>query len=147
MTAGTGSGIRSFFFAVFMEEMEMSPRKPLLPCRHPGCPNLSEERYCPAHRTAPVRDKEADRYYNQHRRDKNSQNFYDSKAWRALRKRQLNKQPLCEICLAEGRFNRATLVHHKVGIRDGGDGLSADNLQSLCWSCHSRLEKSKHGDG
>jgi 5-methylcytosine-specific restriction protein A len=119
------------------------PRKPLLPCRHPGCSNLSDERYCPAHRTAPVRNTEADRYYNKYRRNKDSQSFYDSEAWRALRKQQLAKQPLCEICLAEGRFNKATLVHHKNPIRDSSDRLNPNTLQSLCWSCHSRLEKSK----
>jgi 5-methylcytosine-specific restriction endonuclease McrA len=34
-------------------------------------------------------------------------------------------------------------VHHRHSVRDGGDRLNPDNLQSLCWSCHSRLEKSK----
>lgn len=120
------------------------PRKPLLPCRHPGCPNLSEERYCPQHRTAPVRDREADKDYNKYRRDRDAQKFYDGEAWRALRKQQLNRQPLCEICLDEGRFIKATLVHHKHGIKSGF-GLEPEALQSLCWSCHSRLEKPKKG--
>jgi 5-methylcytosine-specific restriction protein A len=90
-----------------------------------------------------VRNTDADRYYNKYRRNKNSQSFYDSEAWRALRKQQLAKQPLCEICLADGRFNKATLVHHKNPIKDGNNGLDPNGLQSLCWSCHSRLEKSK----
>jgi 5-methylcytosine-specific restriction protein A len=120
------------------------PKSPLKPCRHPGCPNLSEERYCekhPTERTAAT--KEADKDYNIYRRDKESQSFYDSDAWRKLRKQQLSRQPLCAMCLQEGRFNKAQVADHVIPIRQGGGRLDINNLQSLCWSCHSKKSKSE----
>lgn len=58
--------------------------------------------------------------------------------WRRLRKRQLQLEPLCRRCKADGLLTPATEVDHVVPIADApGRRLDASNLQSLCHPCHS----------
>jgi len=104
------------------------PFKPARPCGYPGCPALTHGRYCEKHK--PVVDRE----YNQFSRDKNSQAFYESPAWRRLRRIKLGMNPVCEICLKE----KATTADHVIPVKQGGAPLDITNLQSLCGSCHSR---------
>jgi len=113
------------------------PWKPKKPCKHPGCPNLTDGSYCEAHeRAARV---EAARAYNQNSRDAELQRFYNSPAWRRLRKLKLQQNPVCEICFAAGRVAGAIIVDHIRAVKDSPeDRLSMDNLQSVCLSCHSR---------
>jgi len=65
--------------------------------------------------------------------------LYNLRDWRdRLRAEQLYRQPLCEDCLAAGRTTAATQVHHKVPHQGNLTlFLDADNLMSLCASCHS----------
>lgn len=49
----------------------------------------------------------------------------------------LRSDPLCVLCLAEGRTTLATDVDHIVPRREGGSD-EASNLQSLCHSHHSQ---------
>jgi 5-methylcytosine-specific restriction endonuclease McrA len=80
-------------------------------------------------------------------RGRTKDRFYDSPAWRALRREKLTLCPLCEICKAEGRITVATEVHHLKERRDHPElALSMSNLQSLCKSCHSRLSPSTFGN-
>jgi 5-methylcytosine-specific restriction enzyme A len=60
---------------------------------------------------------------------------YDQ-AWARLRKMYIRAHPMCELC---GQL--AEIVHHKVRIREGGDRLNEDNLQSLCKQCHDKGHK------
>ena len=108
------------------------PMKPKRPCGYPGCPNLTDGRYCEEHK------KLTDSQYNRYGRDDFSKGFYKTPEWRKARKLQLARQPLCEECLKAGKFVKATMVDHIVPIKQGGDKFNQDNLQSLCWSCHSR---------
>jgi len=108
------------------------PRKPKHPCSYPGCPNLTDERYCTEHK------KKTDASYNRYQRDEDSQSFYNSYTWKEVRRRQLDAVPYCEECLRSGRLTKATMVDHRVPIKDGGERYAHSNLQSLCWSCHSR---------
>ena len=92
--------------------------------------------------------KEIYKEYNENQRDPESQAFYTSAEWRAVRAQKLREQPLCEECLRHGYVRAAKLVDHVTPIRDGGARLDFNNLQSLCWSCHSRksiLEGSSFG--
>ena len=73
--------------------------------------------------------------------------LYKQKAWYRLRWHQINKQPLCEMHWARGDVVRAQIVDHKIPHKgDLNLFLDADNLQSLCESCHNmhkqRQEKS-----
>lgn len=108
------------------------PRKPKRPCSYPGCPRLVEGRYCEEHQRL------INQQYNAYGRDEISKEFYKSPAWLLARKRQLDRQPFCEECLKAGKRTKATMVDHIIPIRQGGDRYAAENLQSLCWSCHSR---------
>ena len=87
---------------------------------------------------------------------KDKQDIYNSREWKQLREAKLTAQPLCEMCLKEGRkqgvrrgyVRSATVVHHIVPIETAttkdemwrlaiGCGLSG--LMSLCRPCHNRL--------
>jgi len=64
--------------------------------------------------------------------------------WRRLREMQLNREPLCRVCLEMGFETPATDVDHIVPIRDGGRN-SLENLQSLCHLHHSQKTGREHG--
>ncbi len=107
------------------------PRKPLKPCRYPNCPKLTDSQYCDEHKRI------IDSNYNKYERDNVSQKFYQSAEWRAVRKQKLNLNPLCEECERKGKLVKATMVDHIKPIKQGGGALDLNNLQSLCWHCHS----------
>ena len=118
------------------------PRKPLRPCNYPGCPNLTSTGYCEEHQ------KLRDEQYRKYGRDDFSKSFYSTPAWRSVRRRQLDAEPYCAECFKEGRIVKASIVDHIVPIKEGGAKYDPKNLQSLCWSCHSRksiLEGSRYG--
>lgn len=83
--------------------------------------------------------------------------FYKSKAWRILRDEVLAEHHYeCQECLKNGRYTRATMVHHVQEVRkrpelalsrtytDGG-GTVHKQLLPLCIACHERIHD-KLGD-
>lgn len=64
--------------------------------------------------------------------------FYDSRAWRERRARQLEAEPNCRQCGAP-----ATIADHIHNIGSGGDPDGP--LQSLCLKCHNRKTASEGG--
>lgn len=74
--------------------------------------------------------------------------FYNSKAWRTLRRIVLRRDKFtCQDC----RANRAEEVHHKIeltpeNINDPMIALNPDNLVALCHSCHDKITKGFTGD-
>lgn len=113
------------------------PRKPRHPCGYPGCPELTEQQYCPAH------EKIASSQYNRYGRTPEMKRRYNG-AWPRVRRAFLAAHPLCEMCLREGRATAAEEVRHIVPLADGGthdDG----NLMSLCKRCHSRITATEGG--
>lgn len=107
------------------------PRKPKQPCRYPGCPRLTDERYCEEHR------KLESRRYEKYGRDPVAKRRYGS-AWQKIRARFLAAHPLCEQCRKEGRLTVATEVHHILPLGHGGTN-DEENLMALCKPCHSRI--------
>lgn len=101
------------------------PRKPLKPCKHPGCPELTAGLYCMEHE-------------KQHLSDRATATVrgYDSR-WRKARSRFLKVYPLCERCKAQGKYVKATVVDHIIPHR-GDEALFWDegNWQALCKPCH-----------
>lgn len=108
------------------------PRKPKRPCSYPSCPRLIDGQYCDEHK------KLTDKLYNRYGRDEFTKSFYNTPQWRFARKRQLIENPLCAECLKEGKPIKAKIVDHIIPVKQGGDKYAPSNLQSLCWSCHSR---------
>ena len=100
------------------------PRKPKHPCSYPGCPRLTDGRFCEEHSKL-----EAKRYNTE---------------WRRIRKRYASAHPLCEECLKVGRYTPTQVVHHILPLREGGTNAE-DNMMSLCHSCHGRIH-AERGD-
>ena len=108
------------------------PYRPKKPCRHPGCPELINETFCEKHK------REDNKIYNQYKRDELSRTFYRTQRWIETRKKKLHISPFCEECQRNGTMVVGKIVDHIVPIKQGGEPYDLDNLQTLCWSCHSR---------
>lgn len=72
--------------------------------------------------------------------------YYGQTAWKKLRQRKLQDQPLCELCLARGIVKTATDCHHAIKFFDQFTPdlrqtllLDYDNLVSLCEDCHNKI--------
>lgn len=107
------------------------PYKPNTPCRYPGCPKLTAERYCTEHQKV-VTD-----HYNHYERDPASRKRY-GRAWKRIRDRYIARHPLCEQCQRDDKITPATEVHHIQPLSRGGTHAE-DNLMSLCHVCHSSI--------
>lgn len=101
------------------------------------------ERYCDAHQGY------NNSQYNKHVRynedNKKYSTFYHSTQWRNVRKAKLMEQPLCEVCLAQGKYTNANMVHHKIELRSPTGWkhrLDLNNLESICYECHNKEEHS-----
>ena len=113
------------------------PKKPKKPCSFPGCPKLTDGRYCEEH------EKVMNDRYNKYERPYDSSVRYGSE-WRKIRNRYIKAHPLCEECLANGKITPATEVHHILPVNHGGSN-DETNLKSLCKPCHSKIT-AKMGD-
>ena len=113
------------------------PHKPKKPCRHPGCPNLTDGTYCTEHARIMYQR------YNRERRDPAINSRYDSE-WRAIREQFIVSFPFCQVCRKYGRLVRADVVHHIKPLAEGGTH-DFSNLISLCNRCHARIH-AERGD-
>ena len=107
----------------------LMPMKPKVPCKHPGCPALipSGTKYCKEHKALHPEEvrSAAGRGYNA--------------AWRKASKQFLQAHPLCEECMKQGKYVKATVVDHVVPHR-GDEKLFWDrsNWRALCKRCHDQ---------
>lgn len=99
------------------------PRKPKHPCGYPGCPELTDRQYCPAHQ------KLVTSQYNRHGRTPEMKKRYNG-AWPAIRRRFIAAHPLCEMCRREGRVTAAAEVHHIVPL-----SAAAPMTRATSWRC------------
>lgn len=115
------------------------PRKMPKPCAHPGCPNLTHDRFCSDHAK-----QERKRYDRE--RGTAAQRGYGSR-WRKYRKWFLTQNPLCVKCKEEGKLTPATDVDHIQAVKGPNDPLfwEPSNHQALCHSCHSRKTVKENG--
>ena len=104
-------------------------QKPLKPCKHAGCPELTREGWCPRHRP-------------QHRRRVSAEyhGWYNLPIWTdRLRPAQLLREPFCRECARQGIRTRATVVDHVIPHRgDWALFVDAGNHQSLCKHHHDQ---------
>lgn len=70
--------------------------------------------------------------------DRSNAAFYNGRTWRKLRLMILNRDPVCKMCEERGNVSSSTVVDHIQPINKGGAKLNPDNLQGLCFSCHSK---------
>ena len=103
--------------------------KPLRPCRHPGCPELTREGYCPSHKPAKAPRRSSAQWHG----------WYGLPIWKNdLRPTQLLREPFCRECAKAGRRVWATDVDHVVDHKGNWNKfIDRDNLQSLCERCHN----------
>jgi 5-methylcytosine-specific restriction protein A len=101
------------------------------PCAHPGCRELTSDRFCPAHARQDARE------YERYRRDPATRKRYGQQ-WRIIRALYIAGHPLCERCKEAGRITPAQEVHHILPLAQGGSH-DVENLMSLCASCHSSI--------
>jgi len=96
------------------------PTKPPHPCNHPGCREVTYERFCARHAGEPTdfRASAAKRGYGRHHQ-----------RWRLL---VLHRDPICAICGSE----LSDVADHIQRLQDGGE-WSLENGQGLCRPCHS----------
>lgn len=108
------------------------PKKPKKPCGFPGCPALTDNKYC---------DEHAKFYVNE--RASAAERGYDGR-WRKARARFLKVNPLCVSCQLENKLVKATVVDHVIPHR-GDEKLFWDesNWQALCKKCHDRKTRTK----
>ena len=116
--------LRAFFMQRWLVFM---PTKPKRPCKHPGCPRLTNDRYCDQHANLHIGD-----------RANAFERGYSSR-WQKVRKQFLAKHPLCVACQRAGKLTSATVVDH-VKPHRGDPALFWDenNWQPLCKKCHDR---------
>ena len=103
--------------------------KPLRPCRHPGCAEVTREGWCEKHKPKPQERKESTDWHW----------MYETKLWKEeLRPRQLLREPFCRECAKEGKRVRANVVDHIVPHRgDWGLFIDPSTFQSLCEYHHN----------
>ena len=108
-------------------------------CKYPGCNKVIDygwSAYCEAHRAAQVDNRaKLSKSYDVVRPERHK--FYHTARWRRVREAHIKKNPLCVMCLAEGKVTQGVIVDHIVEIQDGGDLTSPDNLQTLCRYHHN----------
>lgn len=137
MTAGI-RGCSAFVFSVEKRNQVIGmPRKPKHPCAWPGCPKLTDGRFCEEHQ------KEENRRYERYDRDPAVKRRY-GREWKRIRDSYAATHPLCELCMEEGRYVRTEEIHHKLPLSQGGTH-DRENLIALCKSCHARIH-AENGD-
>jgi 5-methylcytosine-specific restriction protein A len=113
------------------------PKKPKRPCSYPGCPALTDGRFCEKH------TKQEAQRYEKYDRDPAVRKRY-GRAWKRIRDRYIVAHPLCEQCIKEGRMTKAQEVHHILPLTKGGTH-DEKNLMALCTSCHSKITATEGG--
>lgn len=109
--------------------------RPLRPCRHAGCSELTRDGWCPKHKPR-----------HQRRVSEDYHAWYTLPVWtRRLRPQQLVSEPFCRVCArvypaGDPRSRtRATVVDHIVPHRgDWSLFVDPSNLQSLCKHHHDQ---------
>lgn len=113
------------------------PKKPKRPCSYPGCPKLTDGRFCYEHQ------KQENQRYEKYDRSPEMKKRY-GRAWKRIRDRHITQYPLCEMCKNHGRLTPAEEVHHILPLSQGGTHEDS-NLMSLCKSCHSEITAKEGG--
>lgn len=106
------------------------PWAPKRPCRWSGCSELTHDGFCPPHLSLY-------RATQDRQRDGAGRALYRTSRWRKASQGNLERHPLCVVCLAKGITTAATVTDHKVPHK-GDPVLFWDpaNWQSMCKPDH-----------
>jgi len=118
-------------FSFARMEVNTMPKMPRRPCGFPGCPNLTDGRFCEEHA------KQENRRYERYQRDPATKRRY-GRAWQRIRDRYAAAHPFCEECYKRGVLTPTEEIHHIKPLAHGGTHAD-DNLMALCKPCHSRI--------
>lgn len=113
------------------------PKKPKRPCSYPGCPKLTDGRFCEEH------EKLENKRYEKYDRDPAVRRRY-GRAWKRIRDSYVQLHPLCELCQEKGLLVPTEEVHHRTPLSEGGTH-ARENLIALCKPCHARIH-AERGD-
>lgn len=118
-------------------------------CSRSGCNELIDMgvRWCDKHKDS---DKERQRAYDLHIRNKEHDKFYHSPEWKMLREVVKAKfNGLCTRCLDNKLFKAGVIADHRIPLSvDWSLRLVEDNIDFLCRECHntkSSEDKRKYG--
>jgi 5-methylcytosine-specific restriction endonuclease McrA len=111
------------------------------PCKYPGCQTLLPHNgYCEAHKASKPKRKKFVL--------SESDQFRSSYKWQRVRKIKLGMNPLCEDPYKDHERRQVTetakQIHHIIGLAECANderAYSLENLMSVCWRCHARLER------
>ncbi|WP_159521723.1 HNH endonuclease signature motif containing protein [Sunxiuqinia indica] len=64
--------------------------------------------------------------------------FYNTKAWKKIRDKRRNENPLCQLCEEKGILRPGKVVDHIIPVDvEPAKALDYTNTQHICTSCHS----------
>lgn len=85
--------------------------------------------------------------------DKERRRIYNTNRWKRLRNAKFAANPLCEMCLNEGKTTIAEDIHHIKSFMEGCDkwereslAYDYDNLMSLCKVHHQKIHNQSNRD-
>lgn len=107
-------------------------------CKYPGCNELVVNGYCDLHK------KQVEKK-NEQQRETAAERGYDSR-WNKARRIFLQHNPVCVICMKEGRLTPSKVVDHIIPHK-GNKVLFWDksNWQALCKRCHDKKTAKEDG--
>lgn len=121
------------------------------PCLSPGCAELVTKGRCPKHTVQRAQEVKRESAAYDRRRGSPESRGYD-KEWGAFSKAWRAAHPLCAECERRGRVTAAECVDHVTRWQSGVTPeeqrrlkYSHGNVESLCWSCHSRKTAQRDG--
>lgn len=100
-------------------EVNTMPKKPKRPCSYPGCPRLTDGRYCEEHAKL-----EAERY-EKYDRDPTVRRHY-GRAWKRIRDRYISAHPLCE-----AKYNSLASRYEKLQAEEEGLKKKKDEREAM----------------
>lgn len=106
-------------------------------CHYAGCDVITAEYYCPKHKIImdKTREERRKKLFKDTKRTTSRpyHHLYESSKWRAMRRNFIANNPNCICCGA-----KATIADHIIAHK-GNESLfyNINNLQPMCWSCHS----------
>ena len=73
--------------------------------------------------------------------DVETHRWYQRTRWKNFARHQLTVEPLCRMCKAQGKIERASVVDHIEKVDGDKFRFVFGKVQSLCKECHNRTKQ------